>query len=228
MNMNMLDQAFELEAQEALPSIEDLIAEIQQNNEEAGVYARPDLDQEFVRKLLLARLHLQKETDRYKEMKQAIIAEWDKRIHKKQKDIDSIDSLLDQYVARHGKTVLDVGTISHTTHKARFVVKNEIALRTKLKELGKLDQFLKPAPLDKALYQKSVMAQLEKKAKAIAENEIKTEAEQKSKKLTKKRERQIYNDTLDNVINDYANLHMPDYIELVPEQKTLTVRSNWK
>lgn len=130
--------------QEAL-QVEDLsmMDELLQNMGEENPVQ--ELDEMTVRKMILKRSFLLKEEERLKNLKKAVVEEWDHLIKKNSDAIKNLESLIEYYIKTHNygrKLQYDVGTAYLTKRKPKLKVKSKMKLEQYLEAEGIKDQFL--------------------------------------------------------------------------------------
>lgn len=158
--------ALDYESKEVGLGLEDLMAEIMQN---ADVREGSTFDEMKIRRMILALRHLKRETEDLKRFKKAVVADWDKRIKDKEKNMDQIKDVIHDFLVKENKgkaLSLDVGTVSVRKVAPNFDVtkEQEALLRTYLEEAGMLGNFLKPAELDVSLVKKELVNRIESKS----------------------------------------------------------------
>jgi hypothetical protein len=227
--MSTLQEALNYEAQEAILSIEDMMAEMLGNVEAGGGYTGPKFDEIKIRKMLLARNFLLKEEEKLKEMKAVVAADWDKRIKGKRNQVEVIDGLIDRYIREDnkGKTLsLDVATVSMKRKPHTVKVNDEMKFRLHLAEEGKLESFLKPATLDTTLAQNAILndykAKIEEKANKLIEAE-----KSETGKITKKREKEIFEQLMAEGLKEFKD-SLPEGLEFIEPTQVMSIRSNIK
>ena len=148
-----LEAALDFEANEIGMDLESMMAEFLDNADRNGETA---FDEMRVRRMILAIRHIERETEQMKRYKKAIVADWDRRIKAKEKNIEQIKDAIHGFLVNenNGKGLqLDVATVSVRKVKPSFEIeKAKIPLlRTYLDDAGVLQNFLKPAVLDETL-----------------------------------------------------------------------------
>jgi len=222
-------EALEYEGQEAVQSLEEMMAEMLGNVEKGGDYVRDELDEYTVRKMLLARNYTQKDIEKMQNLKSAIVMDWDRRINNKKKDITNIEDMVDGYVRKQnkGKTLaLDVATASLKRYGHKVKVKDKADVRAYFEEKNMLDKFLKPAQLDETLAQNHFMNLFESKVNKIVEDQVEYEIKQSEKnKITKKRQKEILLEVIEKELPAF-NEELPKGFELVMPEEKLSIRTN--
>jgi hypothetical protein len=226
-----------------LENIGELIANVQ----EAGGSVAKEIDELMIRKMVIRRKMLLKEQERLKMLRDAVKAEWDRKISKIDEDIENMEKIILQFVEEHGdKLVLDVATVSSrkVAHKIKIV--NEDDFKAQLKAAGLLEQFLGERPVNwtaaKSYYLEQLDRQIEKIQEA-ANQTIHAKEEQlkfamKTMKPAEKKEAQaaFAQEKKEILKNAEAEIQkaieayqasLPDSLQYEPETRGLSIRMNY-
>lgn len=225
--MTKIYEAFEEEAKglDISELMGDMSTMLDAYNQDKG-YTPNVHDELRVRNLMLALKYTEKEMDRLTLLKSAVMADWDKRIAAKKKDIEGIKGLVDNYIrnVNQGKKLsLDVGTatMKKQAHKIKLKGDAEQQAREFLNHHQMLEAYLKPAPLDATLLQNAYMNQFNQQVEQEAANRIEKEKEEKGK-ITKKREKEIHLEVEEEMKPRFAQT-LPDFFEYIPEERKLSI-----
>lgn len=222
----VLNQAYALEAREAAQSIEELMAEMLGNVEEATGYAPRKMDEMTIRRMLFARKYLGEEKEKLATMKQAVALEWDLRISKKQAQIDQIDGLVDKFIREENKgkaLTLDVATPTLRKVPHKVDIKDKTKVIEHLKNTGEYKKFTKET-LDETAAKKHYIEQLNTLVDSTAKKMIDLEIEDKGK-VTKKREKEIKEQVLTELMGTFKQ-NLPEGFEFTEPSKTLSIKYN--
>ncbi|MCD7911046.1 hypothetical protein KC480_05840 [Bacillus velezensis] len=222
MNNLTLYEAFEEEVRDI--NIEDLMNEmIESFNKDKGYTPTPN-DELKIRKMILARKYTEKEIERLTMLRDAVKADWDKKIEKKKDDIEGLNGLIEKFIrdSNNGKKLsLDVATVSLKRTGPKAVVIDEEAASEYLKQHNQLELYLKKPTLDTTLLQKAYQNDFKNKVSAEAERRITIEEKTKGA-LSKKRKKEIELEVEKESADSYFG-HLPDFMKYKPEKKTLSV-----
>lgn len=225
---NALEEALEFEAKESVDSIKDMMDMMLQNVQEAGEHVR-DIDEITVRRMLLARHYILKDIDKMKDMKKAIVNDWDRRIKSKEEEVQKIESIVDYFIREKngGKTLsLDIATSSLRRVNHKIKVTDEEKVEAYLKEKDILDHFLKKQ-IDKTKVQTYMLNQFSTSIQPIIDQRIEEEKEMNNGKITKKRMGEIELEVIEEQLPKF-NETLPEGFELEMPKKVLNIRSNIK
>lgn len=219
-----LYEAFEEEAKDV--NVEDLMQQmLEAFNQDKG-YTPTPADEIRIRKMMLARKYIEKETERLTFLRDAIIQDWNAKIARKLQEIESINDFIEKYLKEINngeKLSLDVGTatLRRSAPKAKVVDKD--AAKEFLRERGMLESYLKAPELDITLLQNAYAREfeyrVEQETKARIEKEV---AESGKGKITKKREGEIKLEVERDLAEAYFT-QLPDFLEYVPEIQKLSI-----
>ncbi|MED1301962.1 hypothetical protein P4U65_15550 [Bacillus pacificus] len=225
--MTKIYEAFEEEAKSLNISelMGDMSSMLDSYNQEKG-YTPTVHDELRVRNLMLAYKYTEKEMDRLTLLKAAVMADWDKRIQAKKKDMEGIKGLVDNYIrnVNQGKKLsLDVGTVTMKKqgHKVKLKGDAEAQAREFLNHHKLLESYLKPAPLDVTLLQNAYMHQFNQQVEQEAAKRIEKEKEEKGK-ITKKREKEIALAVEEEMKPGFIE-SLPDFFDYIPEEQKLSI-----
>ena len=191
--------------------VQDLMSQMLESfNQEKG-YTPSVTDEVKIRKMLLARNYILKEKERMKDLKAAINLDWDERIGAKDKELESIDEFIESYLKNQNK--------GKKLAKFKADMKEQAIEFLKAHKL--FDDYKKPAELDSTLLQNSYVTQFNAQVKA--ETDLRIEKELAQGKVTKKREGEIKLEVERDLAPAYYS-KLPDFMEYVPERKSLSIR----
>ena len=172
MNVNLLEQAFLCEDL----SIVDELLQDETLHDEQKLQSEWNLDELTIRKMLIKSKLLHLDLEKKKQMKQTIVSEWDRMIESVQKQISSIESLVQDYL-RHdhqGKSLqLDVATVSLRNVKDNIQVKDKQLFENFLMRLEAKNEYLKQPEIDYTKAKNDYLSSLkEKYPDAIPQEQI--------------------------------------------------------
>jgi phage host-nuclease inhibitor protein Gam len=205
--------------EEDLSILEDMEA-LLANVEEGGGKVAREMDELLVRKLIIKIKLLKEEQERLKRLRDAVKAEWDKKIQKVEQEIEQINGLVKHYLthANKGKKLqLDVATVSLRPVKHSIKVVNKAALKEYLQQIGKMHQYLKEPEIDTTKVQNDAIAEMETRIQQAVE-------------LAKLSNPKITKEELDQVIEEAKAQYLselPPFMEYKPEDKTISIRMNY-
>ncbi|CDQ41907.1 hypothetical protein [Virgibacillus salexigens] len=224
-----LQEALNYEAKEAVHSIQDMMEGMLQNVKDNDGYVREELDEMTIRKMMLAKHYLKQDIEKMKEMKKAIVKEWDQRINKKNDDIAAIDSIIDNFVKHQNngkKLSFDIGTASLRRNNHKVTMEDENKAKAYFQNNGVLQEVLKEPSIDVTRAQNYFMIQFEQHVKSLAEATINQEIQMsEKKKITKKREKEILQETIDRELPNLQQ-NLPEGFKLIMPEEKVTTRFN--
>jgi ElaB/YqjD/DUF883 family membrane-anchored ribosome-binding protein len=226
-----------------LDDMEAMIANVQENG---GRVAR-EVDEFLIRKMIIKTKFLEKEQDRLKSLRDAVKAEWDRKINKIDDQVKQIKGVVQHYLEEHdGKLQLDVATASLRTNKHKIIVQSEIDLLAHFEEQGTLENFLGERPFNANLAKQSIMDGLDQEITRIkdgAKEYVKAEEEKMKesvkdlkpaeKKLVKENFAQWKKDVLKQADEQVTTTiqqfkeTLPEFLQYEPESKGLSIRLNF-
>jgi|GEM_PF-6250576 len=194
-------------------------------NQEKG-YTPTPMDEIRIRKMMLARKHLEKEAERLIILRDAIIDDWNTKIKNKEKEIENINRFIEKYlkeVNNGEKLSLDIGTAALRRSAPRVKVIDKDKARAFLQEHGQLEKFLKAPELDTTLLQNAYLNDFHNRVEQEAQKRIQEEIAASPKgKITKKREGEIRLEVERELADSYFN-RLPDFLEYIPEEQKLSI-----
>lgn len=164
----MLDHKTEFEQallMEFDPSMFDEINALVEGVKEAGGYVPRQVDEITIRKMIIAKKFKNQEIDRLKRLRDAVKAEWDKKIKAAEKEIEGMDSVIHNFIEKDNKgnkLILDVATVSLREVKHGIDVMDPEALKLYLSQRGVLHQFMMEPQLDTTAAKNYVIEEMER------------------------------------------------------------------
>jgi hypothetical protein len=227
-----------------LDEMDALLANVEQ---ETGSTGERIVDELLIRKMIIKKKFMEKEKDRLKQLRDAIKAEWDRKIAKIDTDASKMDGIILHFLEKTGdKLQLDVATVSLRKVKHKVQISNEEDLKELLINAGMLNQFLDEPKFNTTAARNYYIDQLDNAIATIQENaksNIKAmEAEYKErtkemkaaeKKIEKEKFEQAKKDvkagtdrTVKETIDSFKQV-LPESLEYEPESKSLSIRMNY-
>lgn len=223
MNNTMLEEAYSTEAKDI--DIQELMQDMLNNFQQETNYEPNPFDEVKIRKLMLARKYILKDIQHIKQLRDAIIQEWNDRIERKEKEINDINNIIEYYIkhVNNGqKLSFDIGTATLRRNAPKAKVVDKIKAREYLQQIGELDKYLKAPELDTTLLQKTYINEFKSLVEQKASEKIEFEKEANGGKITKKREKEILLETEQQLADHYFK-QLPDFVEYIPESQTLSI-----
>lgn len=228
--MSTFEEAITQEAKDL--DIESLMSEIlgDYSGETNEKVAMSEQDQQLqIRRMIIAVNHLEKEAANFKNMKKAVAAEWDRRIAKKTKQIDSIKDYLSYWVNNQNnkeKLVLDVATLSsrRIAPKINFDTTKLEEAAAFFKQHNQFELYLKDPELDSAKVLDAYNKMVEDAAKAKAD-EILIQMQANGDKITKKKEAEIRKQQHEAMLFEFES-KLPNFLNVEEEKYSSSVTYN--
>lgn len=230
MYMSTFEEAITQEAKDL--DIESLMSEILgdysgETNEKTSM---SEQDQQLqIRRMIIAMNHLEKEAAHFKNMKKAVAAEWDKRITKKTKQIESIKDYLSYWVNNQNnkeKLVLDVATLTsrRIAPKMDFDASKSQEAVEFFKQHNQFELYTKDPELDSSKVLDAYNKMVEDAAKAKAD-EILIQMQANGDKITKKKEAEIRKEQHEAMLFEFES-KLPNFLKVEEERYTSAVTYN--
>jgi|GEM_PF-4394483 len=239
---NLLNMAHMVEHEDMMLELDAMLEEYKENG---GVVREfNDLD---IRRMVIRRKYLTQERDSLKEMKDAVVDQWNQRIKSKDNQIEQINEIIYNYaLQRGGSVVLDVATVSTRTNKHKVEITDLDALTTLIETREDKDKFLKKPEYDQTaikayftgLLDTSIEGiELKRKAELDAldakyNEEVKEIKKPADKKIIQvkyaelKKEVHKEKDALIEKTIEEFKQWIPDCVSYVPSSKSLSIRMN--
>lgn len=239
---NLLNMAHMMEHEDMMLELDAMLEEYKENG---GVVREfNDLD---IRRMVIRRKYLTQDRDNLKEMKAAVVNQWDQRIKSKENQIDQINEIIYNYaLQRGGSVVLDVGTVSMRTNKHKVEITDLDALTALIETRDDKDKFLKKPEYDETaikayftgLLDTSIEGiELKRKAELDAldakyNEEVKEIKKPADKKIIQAKyaelKKQVHKemDALSDKTIEEFKQWIPDCVSYVPSSKSLSIRMN--
>lgn len=237
---NLLNMAHMIEHEDMMLELDEMLEAYKENG---GVVREfNDLD---IRRMVIRRKYLTQEKDNLKQMKDAVVDQWNQRIKSKESQIDQINDIIFNYtIQRGGSLVLDVGTISTRTNKHKVEITDLESLASIIETREDKEQFMKAPAYDETAIKNYFVGLLDSSIEDIETirkskldeldakyndevKEIKKPADKKviqAKYADLKKEIHKEHDAIiEKTIEDFKKW-IPDCVSYVPSSKSLSIR----
>jgi hypothetical protein len=147
MSLEILEQALLSEDVSVVDEILNLIQETKDN----GHYVPKEIDEMTIRKMLIKNKMIEKEIEKKKEYKQAILDSWNKQIEKLEKEYQNISDIILYYLQEknNGKSIsFDVATVSARKVSDGIEVEDKKSFEQFLLDNELRNEFLKEPEVD--------------------------------------------------------------------------------
>lgn len=198
-------------------------------NMKANGHVPVELDDFTIRKMVIKRDKLKQDIERFKNLKRAVLEEWDRQIKKREEDIKILEDLIYHYIkTKNGGQALklDVGTIStrRVSHSVKVMDKEKV--KAYFEGIGRLNEVVKEPQLDETLVKQFFLNNFESVIQEEVEARIRQEELETGKKVTKKREKEIREEIIQRAAENFKLL-LPEGVEYVEPTETLSIRMNF-
>jgi|SRR5579875_895156 len=233
--------------EEDLSMLDEMDALLSNVEEATGSTGERIVDELLIRKMIIKKKFMEKEKERLKQLRDAVKAEWDKKIAKIDEEASKMDGIIQHFLEKNGeKLQLDVATVSLRKVKHKVKVTNEEDLRSFLTDAGMIEQFLGDRPFNVTAARNYYITRLDDAIKQIndqAKEMMKAKEEEYKEKTKglKAADKKIEKELLDQAKKEIqANAEkaiketidefkqaLPDCLEYESEGKSLSIRMNF-
>jgi hypothetical protein len=159
MSLDILEQALLSED----VSVVDEILNIVQETKDNGHYVPKEIDEMTIRKMLIKNKMIEKEIEKKKQYKQAIVDSWNQQIEKLEKEYENISDIILYYIQEknNGKNLsFDVGTVSARKVSDGIEVEDKKTFEQFLLDNNLRNEFLKEPEVDFTKAKNQILKQI--------------------------------------------------------------------